>query len=155
MLDSEILSIAAQSALIHRVVGIAFELLGNAHANDTLLAVAGRLDVGFHDAGGHTAAGAAERAHARLPLRDARYEVFVRHEANELVLRVSTARKRGGGPGDGGQLDEVASVHAQCNPCLVGPVGLVSQVGRSSRTHQAYQTHTHQAHQTHTAHLFF
>src|SRR6185369_8000925 len=47
---------------------------------------------------------------------DARHEIVVRHEPDDLMLRISTARKRGGGPGDGGQLDEIAAVHAPCNP---------------------------------------
>ena len=57
------------------------------------------------------AAGAAQRTHARLPLRDARHELFVRHEANELVLGTAAARERGARAGDRRELDEIASIH--------------------------------------------
>jgi hypothetical protein len=105
------LTARAESAVVDGAVRLSFQFLGDAHLHDACLTVADRLHVGFHDAGGHTAAGAAQWTHARLPLGNAWHQIFVRHEPNELMFRIPAARKRGSGPGDGGQLDEIAAVH--------------------------------------------
>ena len=114
------LTARAESAVVDRVVRLSFQFLGDAHLDDAGLTVADGLDVRFHHPRHHAAAGAAERAHARLPFGDARHEIVVRNESNELMLGIATARKRGGGAGDGGQLDEISTVHAKRPVAQVG-----------------------------------
>ena len=102
----------AQAALADRILREPFELLGYAHLHDAGLPVASRLDVGFHHAHVQPAAGRAYGAHAGLPLRHAGNEIVVRHEADQLVLRVAAAGERCARAGDGRELDEVSALHA-------------------------------------------
>ena len=105
------LTSGAESALTDRVRGKSFELLRHAHPDDALLAVAGHLDIGLHDAHVEAAPAAAEGAHAGLPLSDARNQFLVGNKANELVLRHATTGKRGRSPANRGELDESTSIH--------------------------------------------
>ena len=74
-------------------------------------AVADHLGVALHHAHGGPAACTTERADTRFDLGDSRRQVLVGNEANQLMFRVATTGQRGGAPGDGGQFDEVATVH--------------------------------------------
>src|SRR5262249_46421104 len=72
----------AETAFIDRMGAVAFELLGNPHADHALLSVLRRLDVRFHDADAETAAAGAHRAYARFPFRNAWNQLLFRHEAD-------------------------------------------------------------------------
>ena len=102
----------AQLSLAERMLRIAFELLDEPHANDAGLTVPEHLGLAVHHPRGDTASGGTERADTRLPDRDARRNLLVRHESDDLVLRAAAARQRGAGAGDGSDLQEAAAVHA-------------------------------------------
>ena len=101
------LAARAQLALADRILGVALEFLDQPHANHAGLAVAEHFRVAFHHARDHAAARVAQRAHARLPRRDAGDELLFRNEPDDLVLGIAARGERGGGAGDRGQLDEV------------------------------------------------
>ena len=100
-----------QTAMVDRMIRLPFELLRGTDLHDALLAVADNVGLGFHHADREPAAGAAQRTHARLPLRHAGHELLVGNEANELVLGMAAARERRARAGDRGELDEIAAVH--------------------------------------------
>src|SRR5262249_40239143 len=127
----------AQAALADRILGQAFEFLRDAHRHDAGLAVAGRLDVGLHDADVDRAARRARRTDARLPLGNARRQILVAHQADPLMLRVPATRQRRARPGDRRELDEVPALHgyrsvAQRVGWATG-AGWARQVGRPHR----------------------
>jgi len=105
------LTARAQPAVVHRMLGGAFEFLGGMNANETRLSVPDDVGVRHHHANAEAAAGRAERAHARLHRGNARHDVFVRHEADDFVLGTTAARQSSAGPGDGSELDEGAAIH--------------------------------------------
>jgi len=101
----------AERPLVDRVRRESFELLRDRKANDAVLPVSRRVDVGRHDPHRQPAAAAAQRAHAGTPFGDAGRELFFRQEPDDLMLRVPAARERGRAAADGGQLDEGSAVH--------------------------------------------
>src|SRR6185503_20575248 len=103
------LAAGAESAAIHRMVRCAFQLLGRGNTDDARLAVANDVRVRVHDPDRQSAASLAQRADARLPDGDARNDVFVRDEADQLVLGIAATREGGAGAGDGRELDEGAA----------------------------------------------
>ena len=105
------LSARARSTMADRVRGIALELLRDTHPHHAGRPVANDLDVGLHHTDAQAAAGATQRTDARFPFGNARHELVVGHEANQLVLGVAAAGERRAGAGDGRQLDEGPSVH--------------------------------------------
>ena len=107
-----------KAAAIERVRRIAFELLRHVHPDDPGLALSRDLGVGFHDADVQAASRRAGGADARLPLRDARHQVLVRNEPNQLMFGIPAARERRGSPADGRELDERAPIHMHVGPAL-------------------------------------
>ena len=105
------LTARAQAAAIDRVVRVSFQLLRSQDLHDAGLAVANDVGVGVHHAHGQPAPGRTQRADTRLPHGLPRHDVFVRNEANELMIRIAAAGEGGGGAGDGGELDEGSAVH--------------------------------------------
>ena len=105
------LAASAEPALAHRVRRVAFELLHEGRAHDARRAVAQHLGIAVHHPGLHAAAGRAQRADARLPLGDPGRDHVLGNEAHELVLGAAARRERGGGAGDGGDLQETSAVH--------------------------------------------
>lgn len=105
------LAARAQLALADRILGIAFELLGQAHADHAGLAVAENLRIAFHDSRDHAAAGVAQRADAGFPGGNAGHQILFRNEANDLVFGITARGERGSGAGNGGELDEISAVH--------------------------------------------
>ena len=81
----------AQRTVIDWICRVAFQFFRGLDCHDAGLAVAHRLEVGVHDADVEAASRAAQRADARLPLGDTGHDVFVRHEADQLMLRVAAA----------------------------------------------------------------
>src|SRR5688572_24815431 len=104
------LTARAQLALADRILGIALELLRQAHANDAGLAVAEHFRVAFHHARDHAAAGVTQRTHARFEGGNAWNKIVLRNETDDLVFGVAARRQRGAGAGDRRELDEVATV---------------------------------------------
>ena len=92
---------------------VAFEFLSEADLHEARLPVANDLGIAFRDSNQHSAAGRTKGTDAGFPLRDAGDQVFLRHEANELIFRIAAARERGAGAGDRRELDEVAPFHGQ------------------------------------------
>ena len=80
------LAARTEPALVDRVRRAAFELLGREDPDDAGLSVPHDIRVGVHHADGQAASSRAQRADARLPHRDARHDVLVGHEPDELVL---------------------------------------------------------------------
>src|SRR5262249_53203286 len=111
------LAARTQPPVADRILGLAFELLRDAHRADAGLAVAHGVDGGLHHADGDGAAGSAGRADTRLRFGDAGREILVRHEANQLVLGAPAARERDARAGDRRKLDEVPTLHADSVAC--------------------------------------
>ena len=101
----------AQLALVDRMGRIPFELLRNGSFDHTGLSVSNDLDVALHDADEQAASRRAERAHTRFPFCEARRDVLIRDEPDQMVLRTTAAGECRAGPGDRRQLDEIATVH--------------------------------------------
>ena len=105
------LSPGTEPAAADGVRGLVLELFSGLDHDHAGLPVSNGLEVRVHHANAHPAAGAAQGTDARLPDGDARQQVIVRHEANELMLGVAAGGERGARAGDSGQLDEVPAVH--------------------------------------------
>ena len=101
----------AQPALAEGVRRVTFELAHEPHARHTRLALAEHLGFAVHDPRRHAAAGRAQRAHARLPDRDARDQFLFGDEADDLVFGIAAPGQRRGGASDGGDLEEPSAVH--------------------------------------------
>ncbi len=107
------LAARTQRALADRMRRVAFELLREAHRHHAALSVTDDVGVALHHAHGRAAAGAADRADAVFEFGDPRRQIFVGHEANELVLGAArrAGRDRRGSARDGGELDERSAIH--------------------------------------------
>src|SRR5213594_3537307 len=85
----------AEPALADRIGRIAFELPRKPHPHEAALTVALDLGVAFDHPHGDAAARPAQRTEAWLPFRDARNEILLRNESNQLILRTAAACERG------------------------------------------------------------
>src|SRR5207249_4060194 len=108
------LTAGAQLPLADRMRWVAFELFRKPHPHDAGLAdplTADDFRVAFHHADEDAATGLTQRAHARLPFRDAGHVLLFGNEADDLVLGITAACERGARAGDGGQRDERSAIH--------------------------------------------
>jgi hypothetical protein len=109
------LAARAEPPVIDGMVGAPLELLGRVDLHDPGLPVAHDVLVGVHHANREPAPGWTQRADPGFPRRDARIDIFVRHEADELVFRAAATDERSARAGDCGELDEISAVHAVRN----------------------------------------
>ena len=102
----------AQSAMVDGMRRQAFELLGDGGADDAALAVSDDIHVGVQNAHVQAAAGRAERADRRLPGRNARHELVIGDEPDDLVLGMTATGQRRARPRNRGDLEKPTSIHA-------------------------------------------
>src|ERR1700722_12996870 len=114
---------------------VAFELLGQAHLDQALLAATHHLGFALHDAHQQAATRGAYGADARLDGGDAGDQLFVRYETNELLLCATTAFERGHRSRECRYFDEVASLHRLVVTRLAINRDLLLHVAVDAKTH--------------------
>ena len=105
------LSARAELSLIDRMIGIAFQLLGQSHLRNAEPSIANDFGVTFHDSNRQPAAGRAKRADARLPNSNARDESVFGNKTDEVIFRIATAGERGACACECGEFYEFAAAH--------------------------------------------